>query len=286
MNSSGVRPLIHAQITAFLPGRLFPALLLAPLILGIVYKGGLSYLLLCALVLGAAAVEYAALMARLGWQLSLPLLAGAVLVQVVTTGVDPSMVAPALLAALLAVRLHALYVYERNPGGAALVEWLAESAGVLLLGWLGGYLLRLRQLPDAAAPWTLLAVGSIWIADAAAFCVGTWIGRRRLAPNLSPKKTVEGYAAGVVLGAVLTGFAGSLLGLSWEQASIVGLLIGSLAPVGDLGVSLIKRVAGVKQSGSLFAAHGGVLDRLDSFLWSAPIAYYAILSFKAARRGP
>lgn len=286
MNSSGGRPLIHAQITAFLTGRLFPALLLGPLILGIVYKGGLSYLLLCALVLGAAAVEYAALMARLGWRLSLPLLAGAVLVQVVITGVDPSLVAPALLAALLAVLLHALYVYERNPGGAALVEWLAESAGVLLLGWLGGYLLRLRQLPDAAAQWTLLTVASIWIADAAAFCVGTWIGRRRLAPNLSPKKTVEGYAAGVVLGAVLTGFAGSLLGLPWEQASIVGLLIGSLPPVGDLGVSLIKRVAGVKQSGSLFADHGGVLDRVDGLLWSAPIAYYAILFFQAARTGP
>lgn len=267
-------------------GRLLPALLLGPFVLGIVYKGGLSYWLLCALTLSAAAVEYAALMARLGWRLSLPLLIGAVLLQVGVAGANPSLVAPALLAALLAVLLHALYAYEHHPGQAALVEWLSESVGVLFLGWVGGYLLRLRQLPDAAAQWTLLTVGSIWAADAAAFGVGTWIGRRRLAPHLSPKKTVEGYAAGVVLGTSLSGFAGRLLGLPWEQALIVGLLITGLAPAGDLGVSLLKRVAGVKQSGSLFADHGGVLDRLDSLLWSAPIAYYVIWFFQAVRTGP
>jgi phosphatidate cytidylyltransferase len=122
------------------------------------------------------------------------------------------------------------------------------------------------------------------LADSGAYFVGKRWGRRRMAPRLSPKKTWEGYLAGIVTGAV----SGAGLAALWRlgagsQSSLtavrgleLGLLLAIVTPLGDLGISMMKREIGVKDTGGLIPGHGGALDRTDSWVWAGVIAYYFV----------
>jgi phosphatidate cytidylyltransferase len=113
-----------------------------------------------------------------------------------------------------------------------------------------------------------------------------------MAPRLSPKKTWEGYAGGVLGGALSSGVlsvfwhigAGPQSALTWQTGALLGALIGALSPLGDLGVSMLKRQIGVKDSGHLIAGHGGALDRMDSWLVAVPVGFYFALILQAIRR--
>jgi phosphatidate cytidylyltransferase len=109
---------------------------------------------------------------------------------------------------------------------------------------------------------------------------GNILGKHHLSPRLSPNKTIEGYAGGVIMGTALTVLLAMLLQLPLIQALILGLLITIISPLGDLGISLLKREAGVKDSGTIFGGHGGALDRVDSLIWSVTIAYYLVAFFQ------
>jgi phosphatidate cytidylyltransferase len=155
--------------------------------------------------------------------------------------------------------------------------------GVIYIPYLLGYLVLLRNHP-LGFKWILLIMFIVMGGDSAAYFIGCRYGKRRLYPEVSPKKSVEG---------ALGGLAGSLAGtmiaktlffeeLTLIDAVIAPLLIGALSQVGDLFESLIKRSCGVKDSGTIFPGHGGILDRLDSILFAAPVAYYYAL-FAAGR---
>lgn len=164
---------------------------------------------------------------------------------------------------------------------SGIAEWTAAIASGLYIGICGGTLVSLRSILGNGMWWTLIAVSVTQVADSAAFVVGSRWGQQKLSPRLSPDKSVEGYIGGVISGAV----AGALLGwlggvrtglestVTWHRGLVLGLLIAALAPMGDLVVSMIKREAGVKDSGHLFPGHGGALDRLDSTLFAAVIGY-------------
>ena len=115
---------------------------------------------------------------------------------------------------------------------------------------------------------------SVWACDTFAYFTGRLCGRTPLAPAISPKKTMEGAAGGLV-GAIL-GFMTVLLwdGLTWYHAVILGVGVGVLSQIGDLAESLLKRWAGVKDSSHLLPGHGGVLDRIDSLLFAAPFVVF------------
>ena len=153
--------------------------------------------------------------------------------------------------------------------------------GVVLLGWLTGHFFRLRGIEPMGWQWTVLVFVSTWIADSAAYVVGKFLaggvlGKHYLAPRLSPNKTVEGYVGGIVIGTALTVFTAYLLQLPLVAALVLGLLISTLGPIGDLGISLLKREAGEKDSGTTFRSHGGALDRIDTLMWTTAIAFYVI----------
>ena len=172
--------------------------------------------------------------------------------------------------------------------GRGLVDSVPSAAltllGAVYVGTLGGCIAALRVLePRGAGAWrVVLLLAILMIADTCAFFAGHALGRRRLAPALSPGKTVEG-AVGGLCGGVLGAFAVRALGLPWlppVDTLILGTLVAAAGIVGDLVESLLKRWAGVKDSGSLFPGHGGMLDRLDSLLFGAPILYYYFSYFR------
>jgi phosphatidate cytidylyltransferase len=154
----------------------------------------------------------------------------------------------------------------------------ATLLGAVYLGALGGTIASLRVLPPVEdGAWRVLLLLAILVfSDSLAFFVGHAIGRRRLAPAVSPGKSVEGAVGGLV-GGVLGAFAVRQLGLPHLpvlHAAGLGVAVAAMGIVGDLDESLLKRWAGVKDSGTLFPGHGGMLDRLDSLLFGAPVLYY------------
>jgi phosphatidate cytidylyltransferase len=157
----------------------------------------------------------------------------------------------------------------------------ATLLGAVYLGALGGTVAALTTLaPPGSGPWRIvLLLAIIMVSDTFAFFVGHAWGRRRLAPSVSPGKTVEGALGGLV-GGVVGALAVRYLGLPslpMSHAIVLGVAVAALGIVGDLDESLLKRWAGVKDSGALFPGHGGMLDRIDSLLFGAPVLYYYFL---------
>jgi phosphatidate cytidylyltransferase len=166
-----------------------------------------------------------------------------------------------------------------------LADSVSSAAGTLLgvvyLGCLGGCIAALRIMdPLREGSWrVVLLLAIIMFSDTCAYFVGLVFGRHRLAPSLSPGKTVEGAAGGIgggILGALAVRELG-LPDLPLAHTVALGAAVAVMGIVGDLDESLLKRWAGVKDSGTLFPGHGGMLDRLDSLLFGAPVLYYYFL---------
>ncbi len=149
---------------------------------------------------------------------------------------------------------------------------------LLYIPWLLGHLLLLRHTASTTTGVfrTLGTIVFVWLGDLAAFTVGAKIGRHRLAVALSPAKSVEGAVAAVLVVAAAGAGASGLLGLSVAGGAVVGATLGAAGLVGDLWESLLKRGVGVKDSGNSVPGHGGVLDRFDSLLVGAPVAYWLL----------
>ncbi len=179
----------------------------------------------------------------------------------------------AFTAVLLLVLSAALW--QRRNGR---IEW--EPAAVTIFGicyvnWLLGYGFWLRDLP-LGREWVLLLVWVTWLGETAAYLVGSLMGRRPLARVISPKKTIEGAMAQLVVSvlAALVARAWFFESLSVSGAVFVGLLLGIVGQIGDLVESALKRSVGTKDTGRLIPGHGGVLDRIDSLLFNTPVLFY------------
>ncbi|HVS28512.1 MAG TPA: phosphatidate cytidylyltransferase, partial [Solirubrobacteraceae bacterium] len=132
----------------------------------------------------------------------------------------------------------------------------------------------LRDLPHGDGIMIDVLVGT-FLGDTGAYIGGRMFGRRPLAPEISPSKTVEGLLIGMVTAVVATSFAGLYQDwLSAGDALLLGVGVAIMAPIGDLFESLVKRDAGIKDTGRFFGPHGGALDRLDAVLFTLPTGYY------------
>jgi phosphatidate cytidylyltransferase len=164
----------------------------------------------------------------------------------------------------------------RGPGGRPAWEPVAVTLlGVCYVNWLLGYTFWLRDL-EAGREWILLLVSVTWLGETAAYLVGSTLGRRPLAPVISPRKTVEGALAQMVVSvlAALGARAVFFPALPPANAIVVGLLLGVVGQAGDLLESAIKRSVGTKDTGRLIPGHGGMLDRVDSLLVNTPVLFY------------
>jgi phosphatidate cytidylyltransferase len=134
------------------------------------------------------------------------------------------------------------------------------------LGWLG-----------PGRTWLLVLVLTVWSFDSFAYLAGRSLGRGRFMAHISPKKTWSGVIGGIVAASVVAGALGWATGQPLPSALVFGVLVAVAAQAGDLAESMLKRAAGAKDSGSLIPGHGGILDRIDSFLFAAPAAYAWLL---------
>jgi phosphatidate cytidylyltransferase len=207
------------------------------------------------------------------------LVAAGVFAEVVAVDAPALWAVPVLPIALLLVLGAMLQRADDIPNAVPAVA--ATLLGACYLGALGGALAALRALPPVdVGAWRLtLLFAIIMSADTLAFFTGSAFGRHKLAPRVSPGKTLEGLAGGLVGGilAALVVRRLGLPGLPLVDAIALGAVVAALGVVGDLAESLLKRWAGVKDSGALFPGHGGMLDRLDSLLFGAPVLYYYFL---------
>ncbi len=155
--------------------------------------------------------------------------------------------------------------------------WLLTLAGPLYLGGTLSYAVTLRGL-DHGARWVLLALLATFSVDTGAYFVGKAIGRHRMAPRISPGKTWEGALAGLVAAVAATVLLAIALALPLEtwKACILGIGIGLVAQAGDLLESALKRVAKTKDAGQIIPGHGGLLDRLDSIVFTLVLVYYGV----------
>jgi phosphatidate cytidylyltransferase len=264
--------------------RIATALIGVPAILATIYWGGtLAFSIALGAVLAAAALEFFAATdpAPSGRSRILaprpPALLGvaavALLVAAAHNGTDWWSGALALAIALI----FGLLILQGDTG-AGLRDWLWAIGGVIYVGFLGSHLILLRHLEDGR-DWILLVILAVWATDTAAYFIGRTYGRTHPTPIISPRKTLEGSLAGLI------GGFGSVLLINWivgpdvDLVDIlpVALLLPLVAQIGDLAESLIKRGAGVKDTGALFPGHGGFLDRLDSILFAAPLVYYFVI---------
>jgi phosphatidate cytidylyltransferase len=154
------------------------------------------------------------------------------------------------------------------------------SMGVTMLGvvWIGiplAHAVFLRGLPDHGAALLIDVLVGTFVTDTAAYATGRMFGSHKIAPSLSPNKTVEGLVGGFIIGTMGFWFAGLYQNwLSGTDALIIGAAVAAIAPVGDLFESMLKRDLGKKDTGTLFGPHGGILDRLDAVLFTVVVGYY------------
>ncbi|MDQ4035094.1 MAG: phosphatidate cytidylyltransferase [Chloroflexota bacterium] len=290
--------------------RIVTAAVLAPIILVIVVLGEPWLSLLVGVAAFLALVELVGMLDAAGHQPPqvLTIVSGMALVAagLVTTNSDsvggavatlvtaldpPGLVAATAVVALL---LLAAVGFTRTDPRAGFMTWAITSFGIAYVGLLLPAIVLVAHLAPSGgsastpvglfgigsgAAWTLMLVLVVWGYDTGAYLTGRRLGRRRLLDHISPSKTVEGLAGGLVVATLAAGIGAALIGLEPWHPLVIGPLVGLAAQAGDLAESMLKRAAGRKESGFLVPGHGGILDRLDSFLFAAPVlAGYALLA--------
>ncbi len=243
--------------------------------------GGIFFWILFAVFLGIASWEFVNLMRGANLQPAMPISVGGVLALLVTRIYYPQHESVVLvLLVLFAMAYHSI-AFERGRNQAA-SDFAITVTALVYFGWVGAYLIKLRNLPDGLW-WFVLVLPIIWFTDSGAYFVGKNLGKHKLSPRLSPNKTWEGYWGGVFFGVL----AGILFAWLWREnisitllnGAIFGLVLSMLTTLGDLGESMIKRQSGIKDSSHILPGHGGIFDRIDSWIWAAPLGYYLIIYF-------
>lgn len=269
--------------------RLIVSIILVPVAIAVIALGGPWYIAGILIILVGAGREYVHLMRAGGRAPSLPIvISGIVLLSLAPLFRPGSLDRIGLAAFIFFATLWHLIQFERGVPNAAL-DWAATLAGAIYIGVLGSFFLLIRHLPDGLW-WTVTVYPAIWLSDTGAYVTGSFmagrlLGRHAMVPRLSPKKTWEGFVGGLVWGVVFGGIFAAFWGIAAGPASpfgfwsgaLVGLAVSLAGPIGDLAISMLKRQVGLKDTGNALAGHGGMLDRIDSWLVAGAAGYYCIL---------
>ncbi len=250
--------------------RIAVALIASSIIILPIWFGGPLYTLAALIIALSGGYEFYELLTKGGYHPA-PFLGLVWIAALVLCGLQPDL---ALQSTVISAGFAITFVYAFFQHETPISTWLATSVVAIYLGLTMAQVQAMRLLPDGLW-WLVLGLWITWTNDTAAYFVGSTLGRRKLWPRLSPKKTWEGTIAGWLCAAVGGGVVVALLPLPLSIASgvAIGFFGGVLGLLGDLSISVLKRQVGVKDSGKLFPGHGGMLDRLDSILFVLPFVY-------------
>jgi phosphatidate cytidylyltransferase len=275
------------------------AAIFVPPLLVILVLGGPWITVTIFLATGLAALEALRLLQAAGYPVLIGLGTVIALAIVVDDAAPVELVGSAAILIAVAVLLAAVGGFARHDPREGLGAWMATVFGGAYVGMLG-FVIRLgneaprlpagapvASLLDAQRAWVLVLVLSVWAYDTGAYLIGTTYGERfgqltgrsRFLTGISPSKTYAGLIGGLVAATVVIGIGLWATGQPVWQALVLGPLVGLASQAGDLAESMLKRAAGVKDSGNLIPGHGGILDRVDSFLFAAPVLTLYALTF-------
>jgi len=266
--------------------RVGSALVLFPLIVWVTWAGRFPFALMCGVAAGISAFELTAMFTRVGLAEAFGVVVAALLALApLLASQDAAHMYPPFVPMALAFAVMALLVlnvFRPGPLEGAAQRVAASALAWLYCGVLIAMIVGLRLRFGFA--WAMLAFVVTWLNDTLAYFAGRFFGRTPFHPRISPKKTWEGFAGGLA-GSVLAAAGSKLVfqlvplphgehfDLSWGACVAIGLGAGVLGPLGDLAESMLKRSAGVKDSGNLIPGHGGLLDRIDALLFVGPWVY-------------
>lgn len=272
---------------AELKSRVLVTVIGGPLVVLLVYFGGVWFLFLAGLIYTLSIWEFFNLAQKKGAvpNLILAELAGILLlIDMYYARGDHAII-------ILTIYLVFLSIAQlRETEGSQIQNLAINFFAVGFLGMLLSYFVGIRELPldlgvdyGQGAVWTLTILIAIWIGDSAAYFIGSSIGRHKLAPRVSPKKTIEGFVAGFVTMLVVVGLAKFwfIPEWSWIDVAVIGSICGAVGPLSDLVESLFKRDVGVKDTSNILPGHGGILDRFDVLFLVCPLIYFYLRYFSS-----
>lgn len=256
----------------------------------VIAKGGWLYIFCVAALAALAWLEYVRAFAKIN--VNLPRLLGALaVICLALSGINNAELSPQtflpLSALIFTVFLFKMVFTHKNFSPAAAC---AAFTGIFYIGGGFFYIMQLRLgFSDLLTPAGLSAELSLlwltligtWASDSFAYFTGFFFGRHKLCPAISPKKTIEGFAGGFIGTIIAVTAIGIYIGFAPRLMVFLGASLAIIATLGDLVESMFKRYTGIKDSGTLIPGHGGVLDRFDSLIFTAPLVYYFYLFCRA-----
>lgn len=257
--------------------RILSALVLLPGVIAAVWYGEPWLSVVVALFVFFGALEFFRIASIAGWRPFLYLGTLLALLFVLNAHSDDERTTPLLISACVVLPLIRclLYPTKRN----AMMNWTWTLGGVFYVGWTMSHFVFLREMDDGR-DWVFLALLGTFACDTSAYFIGRIFGRHRMAPVVSPGKTWEGAAgglAGAVAAVVGIAILTDLTEVGYHLIIPLAFLLGIFAQLGDLAESAIKRSAETKEAGNLIPGHGGILDRLDSLIFSVVLVYYWVI---------
>lgn len=255
--------------------RMLTGFIFGTIAMGCIMLGGAALLILLALIIFFASKEYVKILEHKGFYPSLKIiLASEAILAAITYFDRTDLVAGALTLCTFAAFMWVLF-RGRQP-------YIANVATTILgFVYCGYFPLQLQLLRDMSSPefhdglgFVVMMFTAILLTDVGCYYAGTKFGKNKLAPVISPNKTIEGSIGGMICAVIGACIVGYFIGVEWYMSLAAGLICTVFAQIGDLCESLIKRDAGVKDSGNSLPGHGGFLDRCDSFIFTIPVMYY------------
>jgi phosphatidate cytidylyltransferase len=263
--------------------RTFSALIFIPACLLVVIAGGWIFLLAAAAILGLGAWEFWRMFKEAKYSPNLIILVAGTMclaLSKVLPGFDLTAIIFSCLV-LISMAYHTI-AYDKGVTTAG-IDLCFTLGGLIYVGWLGSYVVALRFLPEGMY-WIILAILGVGISDVGAYLFGSVFGRHKISVKVSPSKSIEGFLGGILCAGLFGYLFGFLIHpISNSISAINGLLLTTIVSIfallGDLGESMLKRQFNLKDSSNLIPGHGGILDRVDTWLWAGVISYYLITWF-------
>jgi phosphatidate cytidylyltransferase len=255
--------------------RILTAVVGLPLVIAIIWFGEPWFTLLIAVMAGLASWEFYHMAGRLKVQPITYFALALVILIIISPHCLYASTLPILITSAIVITL--IWLLIRYPRDQAFTNWAWTMAGILYIGWMLSYWIQLRGL-EVGRALVFLAMLTTFANDTGAFFIGRALGKHALAPSISSGKTWEGAVGGLVFSVVASLLIGILFKLSFSywQIALAGIIISIFAQLGDLVESLLKRNTGVKDAGKLVPGHGGILDRVDSLIFTGVVVYYFV----------